>query len=536
MATRTHTRKTSKTLRSSAASIAAIKRQRTARLASLATRAYYLHYRGQDEHMYDLIGKEFMALGGVYIKFLQGILLQSPMMKRWQSPDRLKIFENLDHEPLDIGAVLRRELTSQQLANITQVQPQPFAAGSFGQVYYGQLANGKPVVIKVLRPMVRELLRYDLRLLGVFSKSLVNKLSQHVDIDLDTAVKEFRVATLRETDYVAEATFAREMFESYRGHATFTIPETFLELSTPHLIVQEYIEGISVAQLLRMKDQGVDPVSYVREYLGSDLDAQLQTLGVETVASLFSLPRVQGDPHPGNVRLLPSNKIGLIDFGISARTPENKAAFFGLLQEWSQLYQNNSNLSNLFEQFMRFFVNDLYRALKKLSEVATKNGDTANNYTREVGKVAQEMFTKTTGVEDVRPMLENGRILQIISQMVNKDNRFGLVLRLESSEFLRAAQTYMTLVEALDRRSVVMPKVFAEIVGRVTETHPEIAHQGDASMGVAEALEVVSKWLERVAGRDQALFRQIVGRIKLNGVHQKVASPGIVPETEKADA
>lgn len=486
--------------------------------------------------MYDLIGREFMALGGVYIKFLQGILLQSPMMKRWQSPDRLKIFENLDHEPLDIGGILRRELTPQKLLNIAQVQPQPFAAGSFGQVYYGQLSDGRAVVIKVLRPMVRELLRYDLRLLGVFSKSLVNKLSQHVDIDLDTAVKEFRVATLRETDYIAEATFAHEMFESYRGHETFLIPETFLELSTPHLIVQEYIEGISVAQLLRLKEQGVDPVSYIKEYLGSDLDAQLQTLGVETVVSLFSLPRVQGDPHPGNVRLLQNNKVGLIDFGISARTPENKPAFFGLLQEWSQLYRQNGDLANLFEQFMRFFVNDLYRALKKLSDIATKPADKANNYTQEVGKIAQEMFTKTTGVKDVRPMLENGQILQIINQMVNKDNRFGLVLRLESSEFLRAAQTYMTLVESLGRRSEVMPKVFDEIVGRVAETHPELAHQGDPSMGVAEALDIVSKWLERVAGRDQALFRQIVGRIKLNRVRQKVSRPVKIPETENVDA
>ncbi len=58
----------------------------------------------------------------------------------------------------DIVAVLRRELSPEQLAQITLVQPQPFAAGSFGQVYSAQLANGKQVVIKILRPMVRELL------------------------------------------------------------------------------------------------------------------------------------------------------------------------------------------------------------------------------------------------------------------------------------------------------------------------------------------------------------------------------------------
>ena len=38
---------------------------------------------------------EFVALGGVYIKFLQGVMLRSEIMQRWHNPSRLKIFENL---------------------------------------------------------------------------------------------------------------------------------------------------------------------------------------------------------------------------------------------------------------------------------------------------------------------------------------------------------------------------------------------------------------------------------------------------------
>jgi len=75
--------------------IAAIKRERTRRLAALGARAYYLRRRGREQEMYDLICNEFLALGGVYIKFLQGVLFTSPAMKRWHSPNRLKIFENL---------------------------------------------------------------------------------------------------------------------------------------------------------------------------------------------------------------------------------------------------------------------------------------------------------------------------------------------------------------------------------------------------------------------------------------------------------
>jgi len=134
------------------ASINAIKRERTKRLARLGARVYYLRKRGKEQEMYDLICNEFLALGGVYVKFLQGVLFNTPIMKRWHSPNRLRIFENLDSEPLDIVHILREELTPEQLQQIALVQPEPFAAGSFGQVYLAQHANGKHIVIKVFGP------------------------------------------------------------------------------------------------------------------------------------------------------------------------------------------------------------------------------------------------------------------------------------------------------------------------------------------------------------------------------------------------
>jgi hypothetical protein len=93
-----------------AKTIAAIKRNRTKRLASLVTKSYMLHRRKQDETMYNLICEEFVSLGGVYIKFLQGVLLRSQVMRKWHNPEKLKIFENLESEPLDIGKLLQHEL------------------------------------------------------------------------------------------------------------------------------------------------------------------------------------------------------------------------------------------------------------------------------------------------------------------------------------------------------------------------------------------------------------------------------------------
>jgi predicted unusual protein kinase regulating ubiquinone biosynthesis (AarF/ABC1/UbiB family) len=500
---------------SRSSSIAAIKRRRTARLAKLATRAYYLHKKGRDAEMGHLLCEEFVSLGGVYIKFMQGVMLQSKIMKNWQNPDRLKIFENVDSEPLDIIGILRHELPSEKLKQIALVQPQPFAAGSFGQVYYGQHINGKPIIIKVLRPMIQELLKYDLRLISRFTKSFFLRLQSNLDINLDTAMKEFRDATLRETDYISEADFAAEMYAAYKDHPTFVIPETFRELCTSNIIVQEYVEGMSAAQLLKLQEQGVEPKQYVKEMFGSDLDVQLTTLGTELLFGIFDLPRIQGDPHPGNIHFMKDNKVGLIDFGIFARSPADRGAFFGLIQEWSRLYKDSQNITALFEQFMRVFVSDLYRALKRLSSFL-QNPASQKNFAREVGKIAQENFSNIAGTQDIKPFLISGKFIQMVNRMINKNNRFGLVVRIEASEILRGAQTYMTLAEALGRSHVVLPRVFANVVSRVQEEHPELIHSSEDNISVSDALETVSGWLERVAERDPTLFRELTNRIRLS--------------------
>ncbi len=498
-------------------SIAAIKRYRTRRLASLATRCYYLHKRGKDEQMATLLCDEFVALGGVYIKFLQGILLRSKFLRKWQNPDRLKIFENLDSEPLDVVDFLRRELNAEQLSRITMVQPQPFAAGSFGQVYYAQLDTGDYVVIKILRPMVRELLRYDLRLLSTFSKGFFAKLYKNMNLQLDDALKEFRDATLRETDYRHEAAFADEMYRAYKDNPKFIIPKTHMDLCTDNLIVQDFMPGISVAQLVKLKEQGVDPVGYVYDMLGSDLDTQLRTLGYESTLGIFYLDRIQGDPHPGNIRLLSDDRVGLIDFGISAQAPPEKAAFFGMLQAYDKLFKGSQTAVSLFEQGLRFFVSDLYRALKKLASIYGKGDD--KDYLSEVSGLAAQAFAEVTGTDIIEGnFTQDSTALSVINKLVNKGNRFGLVMRLEASDILRAVQTYTSLVSSLGRYQQVIPKVMDRVVTDVQKLYPEAIADADNQIEVGDAIDIIMKWLERVAERDPALFRQLMSKIKMGNI------------------
>ncbi len=491
-----------------------LKRHRRKVLTSLVASAYKLHRKGQRAEMNSLICDEFTKLGGVYVKFLQGVLLKSSFMRDWQSSDRLRIFENLESEPLDINQILRQELTPRQLARISAINPTPFAAGSFGQVYFANLDDGSQVIVKLLRPMIRETLAYDLKLISFFFRAFINKIYRNMDVNILGALQDFRRATMRETDYVEEARFGNELYQEYLGRTDFIIPKTYTDLCTPNLIVQEYIDGISCAQLLRIKEQGMDPEEYVRQNLGSDLKQQLKLVGFEYIRGIFMLPRIQGDPHPGNVKLLSGNRVALIDFGISAQAPKEKAAFYGVLREYQRVLSGDIDIPMLLGQFLRFFVSDLYKAMKKITNMLPAS-DKTNDLTRQMGMVAEANFKKETGNQDIDAIIENGNILSTMNQVVNSGNRFGVIIKVEDSEMLRAAQSYITLVDSLGLKSSVLPEAFKEGLAYVAKERPDYTQETDSNMSVNRALEVVSKWLERVATRDPQLFKTFVNKIKI---------------------
>lgn len=493
--------------------INAVKRNRTARIARLGARAYLLHKKKKDVEIYTLICDEFVLLGGVYLKFLQGVLLRSKMMRHWKSEDKLRIFENIQTEPMDINEILHRELSQVALKKISTIQPQPFAAGTFGQVYYGELADGRPIIIKVLRPMIRETLKFDLRLLNTFMQKFYIKItSKNMDTDSRQALKDFSDATMNETDYRGEVIFALELYDHYKKSGELYIPETFPELCTDNIITQEYVSGISVAQLLSLKDQGVDVKEYVRSQIGSDLEKQMELLGYELLKGAFDGRRIQGDPHPGNIRLLPNNQVGLIDFGISASPPDDKPAFFALIEAYSGLFSGKQTIADLFDKTLRFFVKDLYRSLLTISKFVGESSE--KTLPKQLGQVAERSFENVTGKKMVE-LQEGKEDLALIeaNKIFNEGNRFGLIIKLEDTAIMRSAQSFMTLLYSLGMYQKTLPKILDAVIEYARSTYPEITHDS-TTVSLADALETVSAWLERVAEKDPQLFRELSTKVR----------------------
>lgn len=480
------------------------------------TKALRFKLRGDEAGMMSVIADGFVCLGGVYVKFLQGVLLQIPAMSQWKSQRRFDVYENVQPHKMDIMRVLGANFAPEILGTIEHVDPAPFAAGSFGQVHRATLKNQEHVVIKALRQGARKTLKKDLRLVQFVARLIAGSIS-NFSLDLRSITKDFVQATLHETDYKAEAAFAVEYYEAHVGSNTIVVPKTYTQLCSSFIITQEYIEGVSIAQLLRAstsKKTTSDFAEAIYQTTGSNLTTQLKHLGIELHVAALEGRALHGDPHPGNIRLLADNKVALLDYGIRARPSASPGAYFLMLKEWWRAeYVNEPDPGAIFLSYIRFYSEKLYTSMRIVSDYASQKYSQKiqlDTYLAELGnslfnrKVSKQMLQK--GMDNIR----SGRSAADISVMkiINQDNRFQITAHLQDGPVMRSLVTYNSLVTELGQRQVI-PEVYESVMRYVHANLPQLEEEYRPAMGLSDAVETLNAWLERLANSDYELFSQI---------------------------
>jgi len=118
-----------------------------------------------------------------------------------------------------------------------------------------------------------------------------------------------------ELDYRLEADNQRAFAKAYAGHPRFAVPQVVA--SAPKVVVQEWIEGVGMAQIIA----------------GGSVE-QRDLLGARLVELIGDAPArvgmVHGDAHPGNFMLLPDGRMGVIDFGAVAPLPDGLPVELGM--------------------------------------------------------------------------------------------------------------------------------------------------------------------------------------------------------------
>ncbi|GAA4160864.1 AarF/ABC1/UbiB kinase family protein [Phytohabitans flavus] len=190
----------------------------------------------------------------------------------------------------------------------------PAAAASIGQVHRAVWKDGeRQVAVKVQYPGAGEALIADLkqlsRLAGMF------RIIQP-GLDVKPLVLELRARVTEELDYELEAEAQRAFAAAYEGDDEIFVPQVVA--AAPRVLVTEWVEGTPLSKII------------------SDGTPEERDTAGRLMATLhFSAPEraqlLHADPHPGNFRLLPDGRLGVIDFGAVARLPEGHPEPIGRL-------------------------------------------------------------------------------------------------------------------------------------------------------------------------------------------------------------
>lgn len=471
---------------------------------SLAVYAYYLA-RGKKakamRHLFD----DFYSFGGLYIKFLQLLVLRGDFsdIDVGELRDALAVFDQNQYEPINLRATLNIDL-GPQAARLHLLSETPVAAGSFGQVYQAYLDGSTPVIIKILRPSVSKYLRFDLRVLSAVGRLLMVFKADGF-LNFSAILREFKQITLAETDYVAEARTANQVYERLTGNPVITIPRTFSDLCSPRVLVQEQVQGVPLSELMaRVQPENLR--QYVREQFNTNLDDVMEALAYESLAAAFEEGGAHGDPHPGNIYINRDNQIALIDFGIVSQRITRKTEMLGLLSEYVSVYNGQFSPERFTLRMMAFFVPQLTRSLYVISRATGVN--MSERVLTLLGDMAGQELRNQQAGSQAQQLLDNYKVLAIFMNVINHDNRFSIKADIESMAFMRGSIMYLHLSDRLCLGRQAVGRAYQ----RILQDYGDQRTDYHVSYGVDtldESYHFIASWLERLQYSDPISYSKI---------------------------
>ena len=180
----------------------------------------------------------------------------------------------------------------------------PVAQASIAQVHRARLHSGETVAVKIRRPGILDSVEPDLRILG-FLADLVERNIEDMKAFRPRALARQYIRTLRkELDFTHEARNMERARKNFREEPSITIPKFFPEWSSETLLVMEYLDGVRIRETGSFAGLGTTAPEVAR-------------LGARSILlQVFVHGFFQGDPHPGNILVLPEHRIGILDFGM----------------------------------------------------------------------------------------------------------------------------------------------------------------------------------------------------------------------------
>lgn len=207
----------------------------------------------------------------------------------------------------EVREIIENEL-GDKLENIFQAfEPEPLATASIGQVHTAHLPSGEEVAIKIQRPDIQPSIETDLDILHNLARIMEARLDWAKTYHIGDMIEEFSHSLRNELDYRLEGRNGERIAKQFEDDPTIHVPKIYWDYSSRKVLTMEKINGIKVNQYDVLKSEGYD-VKLIAERI---VDSMLY----QTLEEGF----FHGDPHSGNIYILPNNEIAYLDFGMVGR-------------------------------------------------------------------------------------------------------------------------------------------------------------------------------------------------------------------------
>jgi len=211
-----------------------------------------------------------------------------------------------------VEPLLRQGLGAAWRERLVEIDTQACAAASLGQVHRGRWSDGREVAVKVQYPFAARALLGDLGALAVSLRMAGAVLPGLVAAPL---VDELRARAAEELDYAHEASAQRAVAAAFAGSAEFAVPDV-VDVG-PGVLVSEWLDGRPLVSAAA--DDDADRARIADRYQRFALLAPARA------------GWLHADPHPGNFRITPDGRLGVLDFGAVVRMPDGLPPAFGRL-------------------------------------------------------------------------------------------------------------------------------------------------------------------------------------------------------------
>ncbi len=192
---------------------------------------------------------------------------------------------------------------------------QALGSASIAQVHAAVLQSGEPVVVKVQREGIHDVMSRDIMLLKQACRLLKYTPVSGL-VDFNRVLDEMWLVAQEEMDFQTEAANLERFRKLNEDVAFVTSPALYREYTTTRVLVMERVGGIAIDDRDALVSAGYDPAE-IGAKLADNYVRQIMTDGF-----------FHADPHPGNLRIR-DGRIVWLDMGMMGSLNDRQRSMIG---------------------------------------------------------------------------------------------------------------------------------------------------------------------------------------------------------------